>query len=422
MGNTRIAMLSEHASPLTLLGGEDAGGQNVYVSEVSVNLAKQGYQVDVFTRRDNKGVAEVTEWAEGVRIISLGAGTAASLKKDQLLRFMPEFCTNLVKFSQERRLRYGLIHANFWMSGWVACELKALWHVPFVEIFHALGKVKRLHQGNADTSPEERIPIEMRIVDEANKIIAQCPSEKEELLGMYGASDERIIIVPSAVDTQTFKPVQQRQARETLGLPLEEQIFLYVGRILPRKGIDNIILALAKITASRTRPPRLLIVGGDTEEISPDNHEEVKRLYDLAATVGVAELLTFVGRRRQSVLKEYYSAADVCVSTPWYEPFGLVPLEAMACGTPMIVSEVGGMKFTVQDGKTGFHVPPKDPAALARRIELVLDNPALRDELGRRARERVEQYFTWPQVARRTATVYAELLETPDLTSVPRAR
>ena len=406
----RIAMISEHASPLALLGGEDAGGQNVYVSEVSTKVAAYGFDVDVFTRRDAPEVHEVTPWAENVRVVSLRAGPLEYLKKDLLLPLMPEFRDDLARFADAENSAYDLIHANFWMSAWVGCELKQRWNIPLVVTFHALGKIKKLHQGAADTSPAERIRIELRIVDEADVLIAQCPSEKEELIDLYGADENRILIVPSAVDVGTFRPVARRESRKILGLDQEGPMIVYVGRLLPRKGIDNIIRALALLSNGRSSFAKLLIVGGETSEVSPETDKEVARLTDIARSLGVLDRVTFVGRRSQEVLKYYYSAADVCVSTPWYEPFGLVPLESMACGTPVIASEVGGMKFTVQDNKTGFHVPPKEPEVLASRLELVLNSPGLRASLGRKARERVEKFFTWHQVARRMATVYADLL------------
>lgn len=405
----RIAMISEHASPLALLGGEDAGGQNVYVSEVSTKVAAMGFDVDVFTRRDSPAVPEVTPWAEGVRVISLRAGPLEYLKKDMLLPHMPEFRDNLIRFSQEGA-GYDLVHANFWMSAWVGCELKQRWNIPLVVTFHALGKIKRMHQGAADTSPAERLPIELRIVDEADVLIAQCPSEKEELIELYGADENRITIVPSAVDVETFRPLPRREARRVLGLEQEGPLIVYVGRLLPRKGIDNIICALPLLSHGRSAFARLLIVGGETDEVSPETDKEVARLTDIAASSGVLDRVTFVGRRHQTVLRYYYSAADVCVSTPWYEPFGLVPLESMGCGTPVIASEVGGMKFTVQDNKTGFHVPPKQHEILASRLELILNSPGLRASLGRKARERVAKFFTWHQVAKRMAIVYADTL------------
>ncbi|MCL5962619.1 MAG: glycosyltransferase family 1 protein [Chloroflexi bacterium] len=407
----RIAMISEHASPLALLGGEDAGGQNVYVSEVSSKVAALGYEVDVFTRRDSSSVPEVTPWAEGVRVVSLKAGPLMPLKKDLLLPHMPEFRDNLIHFAKRDGVAYDLIHGNFWMSGWVGCELRESWGIPLVETFHALGKIKKMHQGAADTSPVERSAVELRVIAEADVLIAQCPSEKEELIELYGAEEDDIVIVPSAVDVDTFHPVPRRMARKMVGLEPDGPIIAYVGRLLPRKGIDCIVQALARLSEGRSKAAQLVIVGGETDTVSPETDKEVARLTDIAASLGVLDRVSFVGRRPQSVLKYYYSAADVCVSTPWYEPFGLVPLESMACGTPMIASEVGGMKFTVQDNRTGFHVPPKDPGLLAARIELVLNSPGLRASMGRKARERVEKYFTWHQVAKRMAGVYGDLIE-----------
>lgn len=410
MKGPRIAMLSEHANPLALLGGEDSGGQNVYVGEVSANAAALGFTVDVFTRQDSENVPQINEWRNGVRVINIRAGPAIELKKDQMWPYMPEFRDNILNFVREQNTEYDLIHGNFWMSGWVGAALKNEWRVPFVQIFHALGKVKRLHQGEADTSPDERVLIEYEVMDAADAIIAQCPAEKEELQQLYGVDERKIHIVPSAVDADLFKPVPKRLARRALGLDIDSKILLYVGRLLPRKGIDTIVRALAVLAERLTSPPRLLIVGGDADCVTPQNHDEARRLSQIAADLGVDHLIVFIGRRRHNILRYYYSAADICVSVPWYEPFGLVPLEAMACGTPIVVAKVGGMQFTVQDGRTGFHVPPKDPQALASKLLLLLSDDALRKTMGKLAREHVRRFFTWQQVARRTAAIYYRLL------------
>ncbi len=407
---TRIAMVSEHASPLAVLGGEDAGGQNVYVDEVSRGLARLGYAVDVFTRRDSPGLPEVVDLAPGVRVVHVAAGPPVCLKKDDLWPHMPRFRDELLAFCERTGVAYSLIHANFWMSGWVACEVGPVLGVPVVHIYHAVGEEKRRLQGTADTSPPERVEVEKRIAREAALVISQCPAERDQLVEWYGADPARIAVVPSAVNTAVFRQVDRAEARRALGWPAGELTLLYVGRLLPRKGIDNVIRALPLLRRSLPGPFRFEVVGGETRQADLAREPEMRRLADLATELGVRDLVHFVGHRRPSELHRYYSAADVFVSTPWYEPYGLTPLEAMACGAPAVVSAVGGMTFTVADGETGFHVRPNDPEHLADRLAALLRDPALRQQFSAAARARVAARFTWPQVAARVAALYVELL------------
>lgn len=405
-------MISEHASPLTLLGGEDAGGQNVYVDELARHLAEQGHEVDVFTRWDNPMLMPVVELYKGVRVINLEAGPMAPLPKDELFHVMDEFRDSFYHFIEEEGISYDIIHANFWMSGWVACEARRDLGVPFVQTFHALGKVKRAEQGVADTSPEERFAVEERIANEADRILATCPAEAEDLITLYNADPTRITLVPCGVNLRVFRSVGRAKARAQLQLDNLPTV-VYVGRLVKRKGIDNLIRAFTLLPASLGA--RLVIVGGEHEEISAENSPEVARLSAMAKKLGVLDRVTFVGKRQQDQLYRYYSAADVAVSTPWYEPFGMTPLEAMACGTPFIGSAVGGLRTTITDGVTGYLVPPHDPAILADRIKRILENPKLRDWMGRAARQRVEKLYRWSHVAARASGVFLEVLAEKDL-------
>ncbi len=339
----RIGLISEHASPLATLGGVDNGGQNVYVAQVARHLAEKGYLVDVFTRRDDPELEEIQEWENGIRIIHVPAGPARYVHKEQMLPMMQPFTRYMVSFIQRQNLNYELMHANFWMSGLVAVELKRELGIPFVITFHALGRVRRLHQGNKDTFPDKRFDIEDRIVAEADRIIAECPQDRDDLLKLYQADPERISIVPAGFDPQELEPLAKSVARKHLGLPEKDYIILQLGRIVQRKGVDNVIYALARLVKKEGIQAKLLIVGGDSEEPDPKITPELGRLMTIAQKEGVEDCITFVGRRQRNILKYYYSAADVFVSTPWYEPFGITPLEAMACGTPVIGSKVGGI-------------------------------------------------------------------------------
>ncbi len=406
----RIAFISEHASPVASLGGEDAGGQNVYVDDLSRCLGRLGYAVDIFSRRASSDQPAVLDWASGVRVVHLDAGPPSPLPKDQLWPWMPDFRDAFLRFLAENRAWYDLIHAHFWMSGWVGLELKRRLSIPVVQTFHALGQTKRRHQGEADTSPPVRLAVERTIVQRADRLIAQCPNERQELVLDYGAAPARLAMIPAGVDTTSFRPVDRIMARLRLGLDPEERVVVYVGRILPRKDVRNVVRAIALLMRTSGQPVRLLVVGGETADPDPLATPELGVLQRLSAELGIAEHIIFTGRRPRSELVWYYGAGDVAVTTPWYEPFGLTPLEAMACGRPVIGSAVGGIAFTVQPGVTGFLVPPRDPDALARRLEQLLSQPDLRERMGLAARLRVEREFTWRLTARRTANLYEEVL------------
>lgn len=416
---TRIAFFSEHASPLALLGSEDAGGQNVYVDEVSRHLAQRGYVVDIFTRRDDDALPEIVEYAPGVRVVHLSAGSACYLPKDDLWPFMPDFRDAFSLFARRYRLHYDLIHGNFWMSGWVAAELQRRLRVPAVQIFHALGKTRHLHQGEQDRSPADRIVTEVEVMQRVNRIIAQCPAEWSELVNDYGVNPAKVVVIPSAVNTETFQPVPRNEARARIGLRSDELVIVYVGRMLPRKDARNIVRAVGALARWNEQgifsgpplpPIRLLLVGGQTADPDPVATPEIGVLQRIAQEEGIADRVTFVGKRQPGVLRYYYSAGDVAVTTPWYEPFGLTPLEAMACGRPVIGSSVGGIRYTIADGETGFLVPPSQPEILAVRLYQLLSQPELRAHMAEAARQRVESAFTWRVVAMRTDLLYQTLL------------
>jgi glycosyltransferase involved in cell wall biosynthesis len=417
----RIAFLSEHASPLASLGGEDAGGQNVYVAQVSRNLAELGYDVDVFVRGDGTE-PEIVTWLPHVRVVHLQVGPPRFLLKDQLWPLMPAFRDAFLDFTRATETSYDLIHSNFWMSGWVAAELKRRLDMPVVHIFHATGITKRRHQGEADTSPDGRIEIEKQIVREVDRILAQCPAEVEELMAEYGANPAKIVVTPAGVDLERFHPIPQAEARQELGLDPNAFIIVYVGRMVPRKDVRNIVRALPHLLrANCRRPIRLLVVGGESETPDPELTPEIGVLQKLAAALGVADHVLFTGARPSPELYKYYGAGDVAVTTPWYEPFGLTPLEAMACGRPVVGSRVGGIQFTVREGVTGLLVPPKNPVALATALRRFLGEEWLAPAMGKLARQRVERSFSWPSVSARIAQVYGSLLAEAHLATPERA-
>lgn len=393
----KIALISDHASPLALLGGVDSGGQNVYVANVAKQLERLGCHVDVFTRRDNPGQAPIHRWRSNIRIIHVPAGPPAFVPKEELLPYMQEFTAFLLAFFRMQRAPYDVIHANFFMSGLVGLEAARALGVPLVVTFHALGKIRRQFQGDADRFPVQRLAIEEQIIRDTDRILAECPQDAADMRTHYHADASKIDVAPCGYDPGEFNPVDRRAARRHLGWPPDEFIVLQLGRMVPRKGVDNAIRGVAGARKRRGVNARLYIVGGNSDTPSPEATPEIGRLAGVAREEGVGETVGFVGRRGRSALRLYYSAADVFVTTPWYEPFGITPLEAMACGVPVIGSAVGGIQYSVIDSITGYLVPPNDPETLADRLARLHDSPGLRDRLGRAALARAGD-FTWERV------------------------
>lgn len=406
----RIAFISEHASPLATLGGVDAGGQNVYVDKLTKQLLLAGYAVDIYTRWDDPRLPEVVDCQNGIRVIHVKAGPVKYVKKEEIFQYMDEFTQTMLNFMEHHDAHPLLIHANFWMSAYVAMNIKRLLGIPFIVTFHALGKVRRLHQGKADGFPDSRFAFEEQAIKEADHIIAECPQDKEDLIVHYRANQDKITIIPCGFDPNEFHPIDKRLARMTLGLDPDEKIILQLGRMVPRKGVDTVVQALSLLKNAHEKKIRLLIVGGESEEPDPTITPEVGRLQKMAQELGVEDLVTFVGRRNRDQLKYYYNAADVFISVPWYEPFGITPLEAMACGTPVIGSKVGGIKFSVEDDKTGYLIPPKNPEKLAEKITQLLNNPEREKVFRENAIKRVNTFFTWETVSQRVSALYSHIL------------
>jgi len=410
----RIAMVSEHASPLATLGGADAGGQNVHVAELARHLAAQGHAVDVYTRRDRPDVPERVPLCRGVDVVHVDAGPATTLPKDELLPWMDDMGDELARHWSAAERRPDVVHAHFWMSGLAAVRAVDAMspatgpRIPVVQTFHALGSVKRRHQGAADTSPPERVALETRLCAEVDMVVATCHDEVDELHAL-GAEPDRVRVVPCGVDLGRFTPdAHGSTADGQAGLRL-----LALGRVVERKGIGTVIEALTEL------PDAELVVAGGPALDGLDHDPEVARLRDLAAALGVEGRVSFVGSVGRDAVPGLLRSADVVVCTPWYEPFGIVPLEAAACGRPVIGSAVGGLLDTVVDGRTGLLVPPRDTDALADAVRRLAD-PAVRQALGSAARVRAERLYGWGTVARRTADVYAELASTAPAGQPPR--
>ena len=391
----RVAMVSEHASPLAALGGADAGGQNVHVAALSTALARRGVEVVVHTRRDDPGLPRVVEVAPRVTVEHVDAGPAAPVPKDELLPFMDEFAMRLRR--AWRREPPDLVHAHFWMSGRAALAASAPLGVPVVQTFHALGVVKRRHQGAKDPSPPSRLREEQAIARRADRIVATCSDEVFELTRL-GADRHRISVVPCGVDLGRFRPDGPAEPRDR-----RRHRLLVVSRMVERKGIGNAIAALAELPGAE-----LVVAGGPPAERLA-GHPEAHRLRRLARRLGVADRVSFRGGLDPAGLPPLYRSADVVVCVPWYEPFGIVPLEAMACGVPVVASAVGGLVDSVVDGVTGVHVPPRRPDRLAAALAALLADPARLAALGRAGARRARRRYSWDRIAAGTLDAYGAL-------------
>jgi type III pantothenate kinase len=392
----RIAMVSEHASPLAALGGVDAGGQNVHVAALAEHLARRGHTVDVYTRRDSRRLPERVAVSTGFTVVHVPAGPARAVPKDDLLPHMPAFARWMVADWRSGG-RPDVVHAHFWMSGLAALEAGRACGVPVAQTFHALGTVKRRHQGAADTSPRNRIPLERRVARDVDVVLATCSDEVAELARM-GVPTEHVRVVPCGVDTSRFAP----GANEC---PAARPRLLSVGRLVQRKGFDTALRALPLV------PEAELVVAGGPPPADLGRDAEARRLRALADDLGVAERFSLLGQVSHAEMPALIRSADIVLATPWYEPFGITPLEAAACGRPLVGSAVGGLLDSVEDGVTGFLVPPRDPAALAAAVQVLLDDPATARRMGRAARRRAVSRYDWAQVAQETEAALAATVE-----------
>jgi D-inositol-3-phosphate glycosyltransferase len=396
----RISMVSEHASPLAALGGVDAGGQNVHVAALSEALARRGHSVTVYTRRDAPDLPRRVKVGPGFEVVHVDAGAAQHIPKDELLPLMPALADGIAKdWGQQPP---DVVHGHFWMSGLAALDAATRdngFRVPVIQTFHALGTVKRRYQGAQDTSPRERRWLEPGVGRSADRIIATCPDEVFELKAM-GIDTAKISVAPCGVDLGLFTAAGPAAPR-----PRRHRI-LSVGRLVPRKGVDLVIRALPQLAAAGYHDVELLIVGGGADSGVLHADPEVRRLMALAAELGVQSQVELLGQVPRAEMPAIFRSADVVVCTPWYEPFGIVPLEAMACGVPVVAAAVGGLRDTVVDHGTGIHVPPRDPEAITSALALLLGNPALQAELGAAGQKRARSRYSWDRVAAETEKAY----------------
>ncbi|MCM0677617.1 glycosyltransferase [Micromonospora phytophila] len=393
----RIAMISEHASPLAVLGGEDAGGQNTHVAELSAALAAAGHDVRVYTRRDAVDLPVTVRAPDGYDVVHVPAGPAEPVAKDGLLPHMKEFSRWLVDRWRGGDWMPEVIHAHFWMSGLAALAASRQTGVPVVQTYHALGVVKRRHQGVQDTSPARRIGYERELGRSVDRVIAQCRDEVGELVRM-GVPRSRMTVVPSGVNLGTFAPLGPAAEKDD-----DRPRILTVGRLVERKGFQTVIRAMAHVPEAEC-----VVVGGPPAGLL-ETDAYARRLRALAVTCGVADRVRLVGAVPREEMGRWYRSADILVAAPWYEPFGLTPLEAMACGVPVVGTAVGGIKDTVVEGITGDLVPARDPRALGAAVQRLLDDRIRRFAYAAAARERARQRYSWAATAERLVEVYGDV-------------
>ena len=410
----RIAMLSYHTCPLATLGGKDTGGMNVYVKEVTRQLGRMGIHVDVFTRSQNEHVPHVLhDLGYGNRIVHIPAGPEYPLPKKELINFIPHFVQGIYYFSDTKGLQYDLIHSHYWMSGLAAIELGKTWNIPNIQMFHTLGLMKnRVAQTKDEMEGDYRIDGERKVLKSADRIIAATSAEYAQLLWLYHADVNKITVISPGVDVGKFYPIPADEAKEYIGIPPCNRMLLFVGRIEPLKGLDVLIEAIGIMHQNEVfqeNPFCLAIIGGDTGDGPEHRDIEMSRIKELTEQYGLGDLVTFLGKRNQDSLPYYYSAAEAVVVPSHYESFGMVALEAMACGTPVVASQVGGLAYLVQDGVTGYTVPVDEPQELANRLTLLLQDTNIRDQLGRQA-FKLAQDYAWEKIAAKLLGTYEEVM------------
>jgi D-inositol-3-phosphate glycosyltransferase len=410
----RIAMLSYHTCPLATLGGKDTGGMNVYVRDLTRELGRLGIHVDVFTRSQDEHVPHVLhDLGYGNRVVHIPAGPEQPMPKKELIDHIPAFVDGVRHFAQEKNLHYDLIHSHYWTSGIAAEMLKSSWDLPIVHMFHTLGEMKnRVATSDDEKEGAYRLDGERRVIANADRIIAATLAEQAQLQWLYKADARKVVVIPPGVDSGHFYPIPADEAREFIGIPREDRMVLFVGRIEPLKGLDTLIRAMSCMRMGEVEKPAYLVIIGGDPNVSPEEMSaEMTRLQALCRELCLDRMVVFLGKRGQDTLPYYYSAAEVLVMPSHYESFGMVALEAMSCGTPVIASQVGGLAFLVQDGVTGFHVPNGDSDALCARLSMLLSDHALREQMGEQAAAYARGY-AWEIIARQLIKVYEDLLRT----------
>ena len=408
----RIAVLSVHTCPLAMLGGKKTGGMNVYVRDFSRELGRQGVQVDVFTRSQDDCQPMIKhDLGFSGRVIHIPAGPERPMPVADIVAYLDDFTTGVLEFAAAEGARYDLIHSHYWLSGLVAERLRDAWQgAPIVHMFHTLGHMKnRVATSNAARAPQSRIDGEQHVIATVDRLIAATPAEVRQLVDLYDADEAKISIIPPGVDLERFQPIPTDRAKERIGIPPARPNILFAGRIEPLKGIDTLLRAIAYIREAQPaiiQNASVTIIGGDPHADTLD--VEMARLQEMRCELGLRDLVAFAGAKNQEILPTYYAAADMVIVPSHYESFGMVALEAMAMGVPVIASEVGGLAHLVTHGQTGYHVTSREPEQLAARIADLLDCDDCRRIFGRQAQLHAQQYG-WSHIVDALMAVYEDV-------------
>jgi D-inositol-3-phosphate glycosyltransferase len=408
-------MLSYHTCPLATLGGKNTGGMNVYVQMLTRRLGRLGVHVDVFTRSQDEHVPHVLhDLGYGNRIVHVPSGPEIPLPKPELAKYISTFVEGIIRFSEKKEIQYDVIHSHYWMSGVAALALKERWGIPIIHMYHTLGLMKqRVARSSEEAEGLYRIDGERAVLSKSDRIVAATLAELAQLQWLYRANPDKIAVIPPGVDTSHFYPIPVDEAKEFIGIPPENRMLLYVGRIEPLKGIDTLISSIALLRDEGILDRHcclcVTIIGGDPNAGGNDISDEMTRLQDLCEEHGISDLVTFLGSRKQESLPYFYSAAEAVIMPSHYESFGMVALEAMACGTPVVASEVGGLAFLVQDGVTGFHFPANDSKELCDKLIKLIEDDGLREKMSNQA-TKIAMGYGWEKIAKLIYQLYEELL------------
>ncbi|MEA5618458.1 glycosyltransferase family 1 protein [Cronbergia sp. UHCC 0137] len=406
----RIALISVHGDPAIEIGKEEAGGQNVYVLQVGEALSRLGWKVDMFSRKVSPDQEEIVQHNPNCRTIRLTAGPVEFVPRDNGFKYLPEFVEQLLKFQKENGIKYELVHTNYWLSSWVGMQLKQIQGSKQVHTYHSLGVVKYNTVENIPVVATKRLAVEKEVLETAERIVATSPQEQDHMRSLVSPQGY-IDVIPCGTDIRRFGSVDRTAAREALGIDPEAKVILYVGRFDPRKGIETLVRAVRESKFYGSENLKLIIGGGST----PGNSDgrERDRIEGIINELGMGEFTSLPGLLSQTILPTYYAATDVCVVPSHYEPFGLVAIEAMSSGTPVIASDVGGLQFTVVPEQTGLLAPPQDVAAFSKAIDRILSDPEWARKLGEAGQRRVINKFSWDGVASQLDQLYTQLLMQP---------
>ncbi len=407
-----VSFISLHGDPLAALGGPQHGGQNVYVKELSRYLGAFGLTVDVYSRWENDQQSEQEKYSRGTRVIRIPVGPPQVIQKEELINILREIAAWIPSFQIQHGLKYHLVHSHYYLSGAIGLHLKNTWGIPLVHTFHSLGMIKEEALGVRDYSPDSRLEIEKRLCQSADRIIATNPQERDDLIELYHTDPEKITVIPCGVNLDLFQPLSQEESKKEIAFSTDDFLITYVGRLEERKGIDTLLEAISLVDNPSIQ---VVIVGGPPTdkpflswaELSEEPYQKYMAKID---EYGIEKQVTFTGGKNQDQLSRYYSAADVTIIPSYYEPFGMTAIEAMACGSSVIASRVGGLKSTVKENKVGTLFEPRNATQLAEKIKIVFDQPLMNAEMKRNTRPYVEENFSWKTVAKSIAIVYQDLL------------